>query len=176
MKNLKTKLLFLLIYFCLFGCQSVKTFNIKGIEESDQKKSPIDLHAIYVNSNRVRQTCLFFDAEGDNKWRHQYYMYVLNDRNEVLEIMESTNQDKESCYNQMYKIEAMLRSESQIRICAHGELKKSNISGSEQIQFGSLGVHKIGYKFMNLDSVCNSKKCFGDNSEWTRTCPGFIKN
>ncbi len=105
-------------------------------------------------------------------------MYVLNDKNAVLEIMQPTNQDKESCYSQVRTIEKILQSESQVKICARDELK-TNIqdSGSQNefVQFGSLGSRKIVYESLTLDSICSSKKCLSNNEMWVNTCPGFVK-
>lgn len=120
----------------------------------------------------------FFNAEAENKWRHQYLMYILNDKSEVLEIMQSTNQDKDSCYSQIQKIEKILQLESRVRVCARSELEKKvqdPESQKETIQFGSLGNYRITYEALILDSICNSKKCFSNNEVWVNTCPGFVK-
>lgn len=140
------------------GCQSAKVLEVQSYKGS--KSSNDDLHVIYVNSNRVQQKCLFFDAEAENKWRHQYYMYVLNEKDEAIEIMQSTNQDKETCNSQKKEIDRILGSDRFVRICVRGELKKSPMTS----------------EFLTFDTICNSKKCYGDNSAWVDTCPGFTKH
>lgn len=178
MRNLKSNLLLLLsLCFFISACQSTKVFNLRTFPAAKQSNLN-DLHVIHVNSDRVRQKCFFFNAEAENNWRHQYLMYVLNDKNEVLEIMQATNQDKDSCYSQVRTIEKILQSESQVKICARDELKKSiqdPRSQNEFIQFGSLGSHKVTYEALTLDSICNSKKCLSNNEVWVNTCPGFVK-
>lgn len=174
MKNLKNNSIFLSLYSFIIGCQSAPVFNIDTVHtEAD------DLHIIQTRSNRIQQKCLFLNAEVENNWRHQYFMYVLNDKNEVLEIMQPTNQDKDTCLSQVRKVEKILQSESQVKICARDELK-INIQDSESqnvfVQFGSLGSRKVAYESLTLDSICNSKKCLSNNEVWVNTCPGFAKN
>jgi hypothetical protein len=105
-------------------------------------------------------------------------MYVLNDKNEVIEIMQATNQDKDSCYSQMSKIEKILQSELEVRVCARDKLQKSFNNPKNQgelVKFGLLGDHRVAYEALTFDTICNSKKCVGDNSAWVDTCPGFSK-
>ena len=178
MQNLKSKLFLLFVlYFFTSACQSIKGFNLKTFV-ADPKSNLSDLQVIYVRSDRVKQKCLFFNAEAENRWRHQYFMYVLTDENEVLEIMQSTNQDKGSCNAQTNKIEKILQSESHVKICARDKLKKHVQESGDQnvfIQFGSLGSHEVTYDSLTFDSICNSKKCFTSNEMWVNTCPGFVK-
>lgn len=171
MKNLKNNL-FSILLFCFFvsACQSANKFNLKTFGN--------DLHVIRVNSNHVRQKCLFYNTEGDNNWRHLYLMFVLNDKNEVLEIMQPTDQDKNSCYSQLHKIEKILEQESQVRICVRSELKRTDKNSEKEnktVQFGVLGAHDIAYESLTLDSICNSKTCMSNNYIFANTCPGFPK-
>ena len=173
MKHLKNNSI--LLSLCLFmgGCQSTPFFNINTFHTDSD-----DFHVIQVYSNRIRQKCLFLNAEAENNWRHQYLMYILNDKNEVLEIMGSTNQDKDTCYSQVQKIDKLLQSEAQVKICARDKLKNIQETHEQKslIQFEQLGNHKPAYEALTYDSICSSKKCIGDNSVWVKTCPGFIKH
>ena len=178
MQNLKINLLFLSFCFFMSACQSTQVFNLKTFPAAKQSNLD-DRHVIQVSSDRVRQKCLFFNAEAENNWRHQYLMYVLSDKNEVLEIMQPTNQDKDSCYSQVHKIEKILRSEPKVKVCARDELKKSVSdpgSKNEFIQFGLLGNHGVTYDSLTLDSICNSKDCLSNNDIWVNTCPGFVQH
>ena len=68
-------------------------------------------------------------------------MYILSDKNEVLEIMQSTNQDKDTCEAQINAIKKMLQSESEVKLCIRGELKTSPQDPKIQnspIRFGRL--------------------------------------
>lgn len=168
-----------LFFLCLFisACQSTGAFHLKTFPGAKQDKAH-NLHIIQVNSDRVRQNCFFLNAEAENNWRHQYFMYILNDKNEVLEIMQPTHLDKDSCDSQFHKIEKLLRSDSKVSVCVRDELKKyiqNSENQKEGIQFGSLGNHQVNYNPLTLDSVCNSKKCFSNNEVWVNTCPGFVK-
>lgn len=177
MPNSKSNLLLLSLYFFISACQSTGAFNLKTFSGVDQDKAH-DLHVIHVNSERVRQKCLFLNAEAENNWRHQYFMHILNDKNDVLEIMQPTHLDKDSCYSQVHKIEKLLQSESRVKVCARDELKKDTQNPKVQkdrIQFGSLGHYQVAYDALTLDSICNSKKCFSNNDVWVNTCPGFVK-
>ncbi|MCB0392679.1 MAG: hypothetical protein KDD58_15420 [Bdellovibrionales bacterium] len=155
----------------------MKAFNIKTFDE-DQLEGKGTLHSITVNSNRIGQECLFLNAEAENNWRHQYFMYVLNDKYETLQVMQPTHMDKKTCYSQLQKIESILKSESQVKVCVRDELKKKTLGPDEEdhfVQFSSLGNHKVAYDLLTLDSICSSKKCFSNNSVWVNTCPGFKK-
>lgn len=174
MRRLKSNSTLLLIYFFIVGCQSAPVFSLKTTHTKAD-----DLQVIFLNSDRVKQNCLFFNAEAENNWRHQYFMYVLSDKNEVLEIMESTNQDKDTCAAQVSSIEKILQSEPKVKLCVRGELKKNSQDPNvknDRIRFGRLGDYRVSYESLTLDSVCNSKKCVGDNSAWVNTCPGFVKH
>ena len=174
MRSLRSNSILLLLLCFVSACQSAKVFELKTFHTSAD-----DLHVIHVNSNRLRQKCLFLDAEAENNWRHQYLMYILDDQNEVLEIMESINQDIDSCNSQVHQIEKLLQSEPQVKVCVRNTLAKNtkdSWSRHEPIQFGSLGSHRVSYGTLTLDSVCSSNKCYGDNSAWVNTCPGFTKH
>ncbi|OYZ13509.1 MAG: hypothetical protein B7Y39_17505 [Bdellovibrio sp. 28-41-41] len=164
-----------LAFFCIFvfGCQSTKKFQIKTFHIENQ-----ELHTLNVASNRIKQECLFLDAEAENKWRHQYLMFALSDNDQVFEIAHSINMDKDSCQEQITKIEKILKSEPYAKLCVRDNLKKKDsTSGSweEKVDFSSLGTHPVSYDSLTFDTICNSKKCYGDNSAWTYTCPGFVK-
>ncbi len=178
MQNLKSDLLIIVFLFILSACQTGKVFEIETFPASP-KSNQEDLQVIRVKSDRVQQECLFYNAEGENKWRHQYSMYILNDKNEALEIMQSTNQDKETCQKQLKKIEKILRKEPKVYLCVRDQLKKEsdrNAYPTGLVNFGALGKFKITYETLWLDSVCNSKECFSNNSVWANTCPGFVKH
>ncbi len=165
-----------LLLLCLFfaGCQSPSVFNIQTAHTTVN-----DLHVIQVHSNRVQQKCLFLEGEAKNNWRHQYFRYILNDKNEVFEVMEATNQDKETCFSQVQKIEKILQSELRVKICVRDELKSNIQDTSIQntlIDFGPLGKHGLTYEPLTFDSICNSKKCVSNNEVWVNTCPGFVKH
>jgi hypothetical protein len=174
MRHLKSNSIIWLLCFFIAGCQVAPIYNLETIHTNGD-----DLHVILVKSDRVQQKCLFFDAEAENNWRHQYFMYILSDKNEALEIMQSTNQDRDTCKAQVNAIEKILQSEPQVKLCVRGELKTSSQETKTEngpIPFGRLGNHKISYESLTLDSVCNSKKCISNNRVWVNTCPGFVKH
>ncbi len=170
----RATILALLVCVLISGCQSAPIFELKTSYTAGD-----ELHVFSVNSDRVRQRCLFLNAEAENSWRHQYFMYVLSDKNEVFEIMQSTHQDEESCREQFDAIETLLRSEPQIKLCAHHRLKNVTQDPKapiETVSFGRLGDRQILCESLTFDSVCSSKRCVGDNSAWVNTCPGFKKH
>ena len=173
MRLLKSRFILISLYLFIAGCQSTPIFNIETFHSKAD-----DLHIIRVRSDRVRQNCLFLNAEAENNWRHQYFLYILNDKNEVLEIMHSTNQDKDSCSSQIHRIDKILQSESQVKICARDKLVKIQDARKQKAppRAGSHGNHKVAYEALTLDSICNAKECFSNNEPWTNTCPGFVKH
>ncbi|MES2803713.1 MAG: hypothetical protein V4654_14570 [Bdellovibrionota bacterium] len=54
-------------------------------------------------------------------------MYILNDKNEVIPVMHSLNQDKTSCETQIQKVKKILKKSSEVKICLRGDIKKINI-------------------------------------------------
>lgn len=173
MKTLKNSLLLFLLSSLISACQFTRVFRIETFPDPKG-----DLHIIQVNSNRVQQKCLFFDAEAENKWRHQYLMYILGEKKEAFEIMQSTNQDKDTCEAQVKAIEKILKAESQVKICVRDQLRRSPVPDDQKelISFGLLGRHKVTQEGLTFDTICNSKKCVGDNGAWVDTCPGFVKH
>lgn len=172
MQNLKNNLFLFFFSSSISACQSTKNFSLETFPDPKG-----DLHIIQTSSDRVQQKCLFMNAEGDNSWRHQYFMYVLNNKHEVLEIMESTHTGGDSCRSKFLAIEKLLKVEPLVKICARDEMRKSQIpeAKKELISFGLLGKHKVTQEGLTFDTICNSQKCIGDNSMWVDTCPGFAK-
>lgn len=174
MRLLKIDLLILLLSVFIAGCQSTPVYNHKIFHTSAD-----DLHIIFVKSDRVLQKCLYLNADAENSWRHQYFMYILSDKNEVIEVMQSTNQDKDTCEEQVKAIKKILQSESQVKLCIRGELKATPqdlITQNRTIRFDNLGDHTISYEPLTLDSACSSKDCVSNNGVWVNTCPGFVKH
>ena len=173
MQNLKIRSTLFLILIFILSCQSLVVYNIKTFHTNAD-----ELHVIQTKSNRIIQNCLFLDAEKENKWRHQYFMYVLNDKNQVIEIMQSTHQDKETCEAQIQSIKKLIKAEPAVKLCLRGELKNyiaDSISKNEIKDFNQLGKHELSFESLTLDSICNSKTCVSNNAAWVNTCPGFIK-
>ncbi len=168
MQNLKNKLIFILPLL-VAACQSAPVFDIETFAAPPGTKLD-DHHVIRIESNRIKQECLFLNAEAENKWRHQYFMYLLTNKNEVLPVMYAINQDGKSCQKQLTKIQKILDQEAQVKVCANSDLKKAanKIHSDEpSIYFGRLGNHKVDYEALFLDSICNSKDCFIYNKEPT---------
>lgn len=174
MTNLKNRIVAVLICIFIFGCQSTGNYKIQTV-----RIKSLDFQVIKVSSNRISQRCIFLDAEAENSWRHQYLMFVLNDKNEALEVAHAHNMDIENCREHIGGVEKILKSAPIVNICARDGLKKKNssddFSWEDKADFGHLGIHKVDYKSLTFDTICNSKKCFGDNSAYTYTCPGFVK-
>lgn len=158
MKNLKNNL-FVLLTFTFLGCATQKNFRINSFPSTDGYD---DFHAITVNSNRIIQKCLFLDAEDENKWRHQYIMYVLNDNDEVIPIMYSIHQEKSICLAHLKKIEKILKKDPQVRLCVKDKLT-ADVSDSTLYDFGTLGKHFARYDLLTFDSICNSSDCYNYN-------------
>lgn len=171
--RLKNKVIVVLLCIFNLGCQSASVYKIQTYRIKD-----LDFQVIQISPDRIQQKCLFLNAEEGNEWRHQYLMFILGNRNEVLEIAAPHNTDKESCQEKIAAIKKMLRFESKIRVCVRDGLKQKTAkdgSWEEAADFGSKGVHKISHASMSFDTICNSRECYGDNSAYTYTCPGFVK-
>lgn len=174
MRNLKISLFFIAC-IVLLGCQSSRVFEIKTHLDKSDSHGINDLQVVSVSTDRIKQECYFINAEAENSWRHQYFMYVLNDKNEVITVMHPTNQDDEQCLSHFKKVEKILKKVSKVQMCLRGEYKK-NFELNELYDFGHLGLHKESYKSMSFDTICNEKECYSINETWTDTCPGFVKH
>lgn len=172
MRNLRNRFSLWGFVIVISACQSLPIFQMESFRDSNE-----ELHIVRVNSHRVQQKCLFMNAEGDNSWRHQYLMYILNEKSEVMEIMAATHMDRESCYNRLNAIDKILKSELNVKVCARDEIKTKSSAGNQKklVSFGSLGQHPVTQDGLTFDTICSSKKCVGDNSAWVKTCPGFPK-
>ncbi len=174
MTNLRSSLVVVLLNSLILGCQTTRDFRIQSIPNE-----PNDLHVIQVKSSHVYQRCLFFNAEAENNWRHQHLIYIFSNKNEVFEIVQPHDQDRETCYSQIKKVEKILQAESHVRFCIRDKLIK-NPQASENLgminQVEKIELGSATYESQTLDSVCNSKKCFSNNDLWVNTCPGFTKN
>lgn len=174
MVNLKNSIVATLICIFNFGCQSNGNYKIQTAHIES-----LDFQVIKVSSNRISQKCIFLDAEAENSWRHQYLMFILNDKNEALEVAHAHNMGIESCREHVAGVEKILKSGPIVSICSRGGLinkgSSDDVSWEDKADFGRLGIHKVEYKSLTFDTICNSKKCFGDNSAYTYTCPGFVK-
>ena len=172
MANLKNKIILILSFSLLFSCQSKKVFEIKTQNNGGGLS---DLQTVIVNSNRIIHECYFLNAESENKWRHQYFMYILDDQNRVVSVMNPTNQGDEECLDHLKKVEKILKKSEKVKMCLRDELIKDN-SSLELHDFGKLGKHADFYDTLYFDSICNAKECFSINETWTNTCSGFKKN
>ena len=79
MEYLKNSLL-LIALMCL-SCVTKKTFDITS---TNGKNGSENFHVVTTSSSHIMQECVFLNAEDENRWRHQYVMYVLNDQKEIL--------------------------------------------------------------------------------------------
>ena len=68
--------------------------------------------------------CFFLNAEEENRWRHQYVMYLLNNQKEVVEVLHLVNQDKSGCLSQLKEVSKVLKKASVVNLCLRGQLKK----------------------------------------------------
>ena len=174
MRNLKISLFFITCV-CALSCQTPKVFEVMTYLDNKDSHGLNDLQVVSVNSDRIKHECYFMNAEDENYWRHQYFMYVLNDKNEVISVLYPMNQDDDQCLDHLRKVEKILKNESKVKMCLRGEYKKVS-ELSELYNFDHLGSHKESYNSTTFDSICNSKECYSINETWTNTCPGFQKH
>lgn len=160
MQHSKSNLLLILLIFAV-GCQSTRVFEVQTFSAPPETNLD-DRHMIRIQANRVRQECLFLNAEAGNKWRHQYFMYLLTGKNDVLPVMFAINQEGSVCQKQLKRIQKILDRDKEVTICANSELTKISKKDerTDPIQFGHLGTHEIAYDTLFLDAVCDSKDCF----------------
>lgn len=155
------------------SCQSTPGFKMNDLEK-------LKLYEIEVDSRRVIQECYFMNAEKENHWRHQYILYLLNEKNEAIPVFNPTNQDKDQCLAHLKKVEKVLKNADRVRLCVRDRLKKfpnPQDYPPEFHDFGRLGKHESPYHALTFDTICNSdsksKQCVSLSKTWTYTCPSF---
>lgn len=172
MPCLKSKILTSVFIVLLFSCKSKDVFEIKSYHTKNYHN---ELHTLTVSYTHIKQECLFLNAEAENKWRHQYMMYILNNNNEVIPVMYSIHQEKSVCLEHLKKVEKILKKSSTVKMCLRGALRSDSTS-SEVQDFGSLGKYPVIFESLTFDSICASAECYAVNDIWTETCPGFKKH
>lgn len=170
MANLRNSTLFILLFWLSTSCTllSAQKYSINTYPSATGGDTQ---QVITVSSDHIQQKCIFLNAEAENSWRHQYFMYILNDKDEVIPVMHNLNQDKTTCEAQIKKIEKIYQTSSEVRICLRGDIKKYN-QYPEQITFGKLGSHTTKYDELWFQAICNTKNCYTYDS-LIDTCPGF---
>lgn len=169
MKNSKRGNTVFFVFIALIcGCQSIHSFKLTTLEKEE-------LNVVEIDRNRVIQECYFMNAEKENNWRHQYILYMLNEKNEAIPVFYPTNQGKAECIGHLKEVEKILKDQSRIRLCVRGRLEKmmSKKSDSETHDFGSLGKHESPFYALTFDTICNVKECYSISDTWIYTCPGF---
>lgn len=168
MKILKrSNLMFLALVSFISSCKSVQVFTMTTLKE--------DLHTIELDRNRIIHECYFMNAEKENNWRHQYVLYMLNDKNEVIPVFYPTNQGIDECMAHLKKVEKIIKNQNRVKLCVHDKLEQMDFEDSKrQIHdFGILGKYKSPYYSLTFDTICNSKKCYSLSDMWLDTCPDF---
>lgn len=165
MKSLKNRLL-LIYLIALAGCQSNKAFDIQSFKNDE-------LHIVKIYTERIKHECYFVNAEKENKWRHQYFLYMLSNKNKVITVMFPTNQGKPECMDHLKKVERIFKNNKEVKFCLRGEIKNKPSDEGEMQDFKHLGIHKTENYALTFDTVCNSKECYSISDTWTNTCPSM---
>jgi hypothetical protein len=150
------------------GCQSTTAFKITPLGYDD-------IQVVEIDRNRIIHECYFMNAEAENNWRHQYILYILNEKNEVIPVFYPTNQGKAECMAHLKKVERILRNAERLKLCVHDPLEWYDDSkfALELHDFGSLGKHSSPYNALRFDRICSSKECYRLEDVYSRTCPTF---
>lgn len=164
----RSNLIFLVLIALLYSCQSNLGFKMTALEKEE-------LYIIEIDRNRIIQECYFMNAEKENNWRHQYILYMLNEKKEAVPVFYPTNQGKQECLVHLKKVEKILKKEPRVKLCVRNRLEKmiSDKSDPETHDFGSLGKHESPYFALTFDTICNSKECYSISDTWTYTCPAL---
>lgn len=101
MINLKNKFIIVIAVIFLASCKTKEAFEIKEYNLNNESNA---LNVVTVNPKNIVHECIFLNAEAENKWRHQYKMYILNDQKEVMPVMYSLNQTESICNEHLKKL------------------------------------------------------------------------
>lgn len=100
-------LLILLFWLSIsYATQNEKKFSIYSFPS----KHDLDAFQIVtVSSDRILQKCIFLNAEAENKWRHLYFIFILNDKNEAIQVMYPLDVDISTCVALKKKIKQIYK-------------------------------------------------------------------
>jgi len=172
MINLRNKFISIITVLFLVSCKTKDVFEIKVYSLNNESNA---LNVVTVSPKNIIHECIFLNAEAENKWRHQYMMYILNDQKEVIPVMYAIHQEKSVCNEHLKKVEKIMKQNDLVRLCLRDEFKNDSTS-VELIKFGQLGQlgqFPIKFEPLTFGSICSADKCYNSNSAWTHTCPGF---
>lgn len=173
MQKIKTRITLVGFILLSIGCNTSPKYNLKTYSETDKY---FDLNVITLDSRRIIHECMDFEAKAENSWRHHYYMYFLDNENNVFKAQYPTDQDIDSCTEHLKKIEKIFKSAGTVKMCIRGEINKIGNHQDRIFDFKELGKHSGGGRLLDFDSICNSKDCYSINETWVNTCPGFDKH
>lgn len=170
MTCLRNSSLFALLFWLSTSCaiQNEKKFTIESFPSKYDHKA---FQVVNLSAKNIQQKCIFLNAEAENNWRHLHFMYFINDKHEVFEVLYPQDLDKKSCENLTKKIEKIYKKSSDVKICLRGNLK-TDTEYHRQIDFGKLGIHTTKYNDLFFETICNAKDCYSYDA-YTNTCPGF---
>lgn len=171
MEKLKNNLVLFILILLFSSCSLNPIFEIKTYPPNKYTQ----FHVLNIDSRRISHECLFFNAKDDQNWRHHYYMYILNDKNEVIRVDYPTDQDIDNCTEHLKKVEKIFKKSTTVKMCIRGELK-STYDETNVVDFKELGKHTEKHMASELDTICNSTECYSINEIWINTCPGFVQN
>ncbi len=172
MQKLKSNFIFLILNILILGCKLIPTYEIKTYPPNKHTQ----FHILNIDSRRISHECLFFNAKGDQNWRHHYYMHILNDKDEVITAQYPIDQEIDDCTDHLKKVEKIFKKHKTVKMCIRGEFVTTYANHNEIIDFKDLGKHSETYSLLDFDSICNSTECYSINETWIDTCPGFIKH
>lgn len=125
-----------------------------------------------VTPDRVLLECEdLYDA--DIKGLYGFMIHILNDKGEVLTVVQGNTLDKDSCEHRLKGIEKILREGKKIYIAGRGDLKKVDSSSHEEYAFPKKGKFRSWGRTLGFVAIANeSGLCYDAYSGFEeKPCP-----
>lgn len=156
------KFIFMTLIFLVEGCatSSYRTFSSGGFATE-----------LFVTPDRVSMECEdLYDA--DEKGFAGFMMYVLDEQNTVLTLVQGNKIDKESCERRLRKIGKILRNGKKIYIAGTaGDLSEPRKRGKSYL-FPNKGKFESNERVLGFSAIANEYgECFDGYSGEEKPCP-----
>lgn len=150
----------LILLFALTAC-STSSFKI-----SNRAYQRVEL---LVSPDRILLSCL---KVSDDENIHLFVMPVLDDKNTVLEVIQSTNLDGEYCESRVQKMNRILKRGRQIYIGGMGDLDKPRVKKNESYIFPGHGAVSTNGRSLQFMFIANELgDCYAAHSREEEPCP-----
>lgn len=158
----KYNLIYVSLFFLMSGCTTSTYRLIK------QDKNAAELK---VTPDRVLMECEF-QPDHDTKDAYGFLMYILDEENTVISVVQPNVLDKKSCLRRIQKIGKILKTGKLIYVGGMGDLTKPKSKEDNKYTFPHIGTFNGNGKNLHFIVIANEKGlCYDAYSGDEEPCP-----